>query len=218
MGSEDISLRSPAGAERSSYEDLMTDTHEIVVAGFGGQGVLSLGQILAYAAMVEGREVSWMPSYGPEMRGGTANCIVIISSERVSSPIVTRFDSAIVFNQPSAEKFAPQVKKGGLFLYEQSSVVRVPFRPDVHMIGVPAINEALKLKKRQIANMVMLGAFLGRVPLVSDASILAALRKVLPARHHHLLPLNEEALQIGKQYVLQGAGVSSAQEQHVVTQ
>jgi 2-oxoglutarate ferredoxin oxidoreductase subunit gamma len=181
----------------------MNDTQEIIVAGFGGQGVLSLGQILAYAAMEEGKEVSWMPSYGPEMRGGTANCIVIISSERVSSPIVTRFDSAIILNQPSAERFAPQVKAGGLFLYEQSSVVRVPTRSDIEMIGIPAIAEALKLKKAQVANMVLLGAFLAKRPLVSDGAILSALRAVLPERHHHLLPVNEEAMRIGKHCVLQ---------------
>ncbi len=180
----------------------MREAHEIIVAGFGGQGVLSLGQILAYAAMVEGKEVSWMPSYGPEMRGGTANCIVIISSDRISSPIVARYDSAIVLNQPSAEKFAPQVKTGGFLLYEQSSVIRVPTRDDVEMLCIPAVAEALKLKKRQVANMIMLGAFLAKRPLVDDQSIMDALKKVLPERHHHLLPLNEEALQVGRHCVL----------------
>lgn len=178
------------------------NAHEIIVAGFGGQGVLSLGQILAYAAMIEGKEVSWMPSYGPEMRGGTANCIVIISSDRISSPIVTQFDSAIVLNQPSAEKFAPQVKTGGFLLYEQSSVIRVPTRDDVEMLGIPAVEEALKLKKRQVANMILLGAFLAMRPFLKEQSVMNALRKVLPERHHHLLPLNEEALQVGRHCVL----------------
>ena len=180
----------------------MREAQEIIVAGFGGQGVLSFGQILAYAAMVEGKEVSWMPSYGPEMRGGTANCIVIISSDRISSPIVTRFDSAIVLNQPSAEKFAPQVKSGGFLLYEQSSVIRVPMRDDIEMLGIPAAIEAAKLKKRQVVNMILLGAFLAKKPLVEEQSVMSALKKVLPERHHHLLPLNEEALQVGRNYVV----------------
>jgi 2-oxoglutarate ferredoxin oxidoreductase subunit gamma len=178
-------------------------THEIIIAGFGGQGVLSLGQILAYAGMMEGNEVSWMPSYGPEMRGGTANCIVILSSTRISSPIVTRFDAGIVFNQPSLEKFQPRIKPGGFLLYEDSSIITKPTRQDIDVLAVPAMREAIKLDKKQVANMIMLGAFLARQPLVSLTSVLEALKRTLPERHHHLLPLNEQALRLGESLVRQ---------------
>jgi 2-oxoglutarate ferredoxin oxidoreductase subunit gamma len=109
----------------------MKSAHEIIIAGFGGQGVLSMGQIIAYAAMKEGKEVSWMPSYGPEMRGGTANCIVIVSDSRISSPIITKFDTAILLNQPSLEKFESAVKPGGLLIYEKSSIIRPPTRTEI---------------------------------------------------------------------------------------
>jgi 2-oxoglutarate ferredoxin oxidoreductase subunit gamma len=176
----------------------MHQAHEIIFAGFGGQGVLSMGQIIAYAAMVEGKEVSWMPSYGPEMRGGTANCIVIVSPGRISSPIITRFDSAVVLNQPSVDKFESRVKPDGFVLYEQSTVITPPTRSDLEILMVPAIEEAVKLQKKQVANMVLLGAFLERRPLVKPENVMEALKKVLPERHHHLLPLNEEALALGR--------------------
>ncbi len=173
-------------------------TQEIIIAGFGGQGVLSLGQFLAYAAMMEGKEVSWMPSYGPEMRGGTANCIVILSPTRISSPIVTRFDAGIVLNQPSLDKFESRIKEQGLLLYEESTVIHKPTRSDLEMLAIPAAQEAFKLGKRQVANMVMVGALLARRPMVSFETVLEALRYTLPERHHHLLPLNEQALQLGE--------------------
>lgn len=177
----------------------MKTAHEIIVAGFGGQGVLSLGLIIAYAAMKEDKEVSWMPSYGPEMRGGTANCIVIVSDARISSPIIAQFDSAIVLNQPSIDKFAPRVKPGGLLLCEQSGVVTPCTRKDIEILNIPATEEAQKLQKKQVANMIVLGAFLERRPIVSMENVLKALKEVLPERHHHLLPLNEQALNRGKQ-------------------
>ena len=140
-----------------------------------------------------------MPSYGPEMRGGTANCIVIVSDARISSPIITQFDSAIVLNQPSLDKFGPRVKPGGLLLCEQSSVVSPCTRTDIEIMNIPAAEEAQKLKKKQVANMIVLGAFLDRRPIVSPENVLKALKEVLPERHHHLLPLNEQALKRGKQ-------------------
>jgi 2-oxoglutarate ferredoxin oxidoreductase subunit gamma len=177
----------------------MKKAHEIVVAGFGGQGVLSLGLVIAYAAMKEGKEVSWMPSYGPEMRGGTANCIVIVSDLRISSPIITQFDSAIVLNQPSIDKFATRVKAGGLLLCEQSGIVTPCTRTDIEILDVPATEEAQKMQKKQVANMIVLGAFLKRRPIVSLENVVEALKEVLPERHHHLIPLNEKALQRGRQ-------------------
>lgn len=186
----------------------MHAAHEIIIAGFGGQGVLSMGQIIAYAAMKEGKEVSWMPSYGPEMRGGTANCIVIVSQARISSPIVSTFDSAILLNQPSIDKFVDLVKPGGILLFEQSNVITPPSRADVENLGIDALEEAQKLEKKQVANMIMLGAFLERRPIVLPENVLKALKDVLPERHHHLLPLNEQALLRGKQLALEMAHAS----------
>lgn len=177
----------------------MSASHEIIIAGFGGQGVLSMGQILSYAAMVEGKEVSWMPSYGPEMRGGTANCIVIVSTERISSPIVTKFDSAIILNQPSMDKFLPHIKPGGLLVYEMSTIIKVPNRRDVEVLPVAGIQEAQALTSKQVANVVLLGAFLDRRPIVNPENVVKALAKVLPAHRLHLLPLNEQALNKGKE-------------------
>lgn len=175
----------------------MQKAHEIIFAGFGGQGVLSMGQIIAYSAMIEEKEISWMPSYGPEMRGGTANCIVIVSPERISSPIISRFDSVIALNQPSMDKFEHSVKPGGLLLYEQSTIINLPTRADIEVMGIPANEEAQKLGKKQVANMILVGAFLERRPIVKIENIIKALKKVLPERHHHLIPLNEQALALG---------------------
>jgi len=179
----------------------MLSTDEIIIAGFGGQGVLSMGKILAYAAMMENKETSWMPSYGPEMRGGTANCITIISEKKISSPIVAKFDSAIILNQPSLEKFEDQVKQNGFLFYEASTIIDPPTRKDIMVYRIAAIEEANKMGKKQISNMIMLGAFLEIKPLVKMESVLAALKKVLPERHHHLLPVNEEALLKGKELI-----------------
>jgi len=178
----------------------MEKAQEIIFAGFGGQGILSMGQILAYSAMIENKEVSWMPSYGPEMRGGTANCIVIVSNSRISSPIVTKFDSAIVLNQPSLDKFEKAVKPGGLLIYEESGVINPPTRTNIDILSIPAMQEAQRLNKKQVANMIILGAFLEKKPIVRIENVLSALRKVLPERHHHLIPVNEQALEIGKQF------------------
>jgi len=176
----------------------MNTAQEIIIAGFGGQGVLSMGQIIGYAAMIEGKDVSWMPSYGPEMRGGTANCIVIVSPERISSPIISSFDSAIILNQPSLEKFEKSVKPGGFLMYEASTVISLPTRRDIDLLAVSGMEAAMKLKKKQVANMILLGAFLERKPVVKTENVMAALKQVLPERHHHLLPLNEQALEIGQ--------------------
>ena len=170
-----------------------------MVAGFGGQGVLSLGMVLAYAGMVEGKEISWMPSYGPEMRGGTANCITILSAQKISSPILSQFDTAIVLNQPSMDKFAPRVKSGGLLLYESANILQPSTRTDIEIRGIPAMTEALLMKNGKIMNMIMLGAYLELKPLVSLDSILEALKKVLPEKYHHLLPVNRAALEKGSE-------------------
>ncbi len=191
----------------------MTKAHELIIAGFGGQGALSMGQILSYAATIEAKEVSWMPSYGPEMRGGTANCIVIISEGRISSPIVTTFDSAIILNQPSMDKFFLKVRPSGLVMAEQSTVMSVPDDDTRQVVLIPAAVEADGLGSRQVANMVMLGAFLERQPLVDRASVLKALEKVLPAHRRHLLDTNRRALEKGAELA---RAAHTNKETHVV--
>ena len=172
-------------------------THELLIAGFGGQGVLSMGMTLAYAGMIEQKEISWMPSYGPEMRGGTANCIVIVSDSKISSPIVTRFDTVVALNQPSMDKFEKSVKPGGLLLYDSTNIISPPSRTDIQVVPVPASEEAIKLKNSKTMNMIVLGAFLERTKVVEVEAIMEALKKVLPERYHHLLPLNGQALRRG---------------------
>lgn len=181
----------------------MIKEQEIIIAGFGGQGVLSMGRLIAYAGMIEGKEVSWMPSYGPEMRGGTANCIVIVSDSRISSPIITKFDTAILLNQPSVDKFEKAVKPGGLLIYEQSTVIHPPTRTDIEIIGISAIEEADKLQAKQVANMIMAGAFLEKRPILKIETLIEALKKALPQRRHNLIPLNEQALSRGRELVKQ---------------
>ncbi len=176
-------------------------TEEIIIAGFGGQGVLSMGQTLGYASMVEGKNVTWMPSYGPEMRGGTANCITILSDEEISSPIISVFDTGIILNQPSMDKFAPKVKKGGLIIYESTTILHPTDRKDIEVYAIPAAETANQMKNTKIANMILLGAYLERKPVVGIDSIIAALKKVLPERYHHLLELNRNALLKGQELI-----------------
>lgn len=179
------------------FENKNIMTEEIIFAGFGGQGVLSMGQTLAYSAMVEGKNVSWMPSYGPEMRGGTANCITIVSDEQISSPIVSKFDTAVILNQPSMEKFESQVQQNGVIIYESTNILKASERKDIEIYPIPAAEEANKLNNTKIANMVLLGAYLERKPIVSINSIIEALKKVLPERYHNLLAVNRQALEVG---------------------
>jgi 2-oxoglutarate ferredoxin oxidoreductase subunit gamma len=178
-------------------------TQEILIAGFGGQGVLSMGMTLAYAGMIDGKEVSWMPSYGPEMRGGTANCIVILSTEPISSPIVTTFDTVVSLNQPSLDKFEHAVRKGGHLIYEKSAIIRPPTRTDVHVLAVDATAGSEKLKNKKVANMIMVGALLGTSEVVAVSSVMKALEKVLPERYHHLIPVNRQAVELGQSLVAQ---------------
>jgi 2-oxoglutarate ferredoxin oxidoreductase subunit gamma len=171
---------------------------EMIFAGFGGQGVLSMGMLLAYAAMKEGKEVSWMPSYGPEMRGGTANCIVNISDQPISSPIVSAYDVAVVFNQPSLKKFEPKVKKGGTLIWESTTIKEPPSRKDIEIYPIPAIDKATHdLKNVKVMNMLMLGVLLKINGIVKKETVLQALKDTLPERHHHLIPLNKDAIDLG---------------------
>jgi 2-oxoglutarate ferredoxin oxidoreductase subunit gamma len=170
---------------------------EIIIAGFGGQGVLSMGQILCYSGVMEDKEVTWMPSYGPEMRGGTANCIAIISDTKISSPILTKFDTVIALNQPSLDKFEQAVKPGGLLIFEASTILNPPTRTDIDIVPIEAANEAAKLKNSKVMNMIVLGAFLQKKPIIKMENIIEGIKKVLPERYHHLIPLNKQALEKG---------------------
>ncbi len=172
-------------------------TEEIIIAGFGGLGVLSMGQILCYGGVIEGKEVSWMPSYGPEMRGGTANCIAIISDSKISSPILTKFDTVIALNQPSLDKFESAVKPGGLLIYEASTIINPPTRTDIEIVPIEAANEATKLNNSKVMNMIILGAFLKKKPVITFENALDGLKKVLPERYHKLIPVNKTAMERG---------------------
>jgi 2-oxoglutarate ferredoxin oxidoreductase subunit gamma len=174
---------------------------EIIIAGFGGQGVLSMGKILAYAGMMQKMEVSWMPSYGPEMRGGTANVTVILSDERISSPILNHFDTAILLNQQSLDKFEPAVKPGGILLYDSNGITRHPQRKDIQIYLVEAAAEAGRMLTTKSLNMIVLGAYLKIKPLISLDNILHGIKDSLPARHHHLLQVNEDAVKRGLEIV-----------------
>lgn len=172
-------------------------TEEIIIAGFGGQGVLSMGQILCYSGVMENKEVTWMPSYGPEMRGGTANCIAIISDTAISSPILTKFDTVIALNQPSLDKFESAVKPGGLLIYESDTILNPPTRKDITIIPLAATKEASNMNNTKIMNMIVLGAFLKKKPIIAMENIIKGLKKVLPERYHNLIPLNEAAIKRG---------------------
>jgi len=176
-------------------------TEEIIIAGFGGQGVLSMGKILAYSGMMQDQEVSWMPSYGPEMRGGTANVTVILSDERISSPILTRYDTAIILNQQSMDKFEAMVKPGGTLIYDGNGITRHPERKDIKIFRVEAADEAAKLGLSKIFNMIVLGGYLKVKPVVTLENVIKGLKKSLPARYHSMIPDNEKALKRGMEII-----------------
>lgn len=168
--------------------------HEIIIAGFGGQGVLSMGKILAYAGLMEGKEVTWMPAYGPEQRGGTANVTVILSDKPISSPVLSSYDTAICLNQPSLTKFQPKVKAGGDLIYDSFGIGDKPTRQDITSYHTPAMQTAAEQKMMKCFNMFVLGGLLKIHPIVEVATVIKALKKTLPERHWHLLPTNEQAL------------------------
>ncbi len=174
---------------------------EIIIAGFGGQGVLSMGKILAYSGMIEGKEVTWMPAYGPEQRGGTANVTVIISDERISSPILSKYDVAIVLNQPSLDKFMPKLKPGGMLIYDGFGIVNPPTRDDIKVYRIDAMDKAAEMKNAKVFNMIVLGGLLKVCPVVSTDGLQKALFKSLPGRHHHLIPLNMQAVEEGMKMI-----------------
>lgn len=169
-------------------------TQEIIIAGFGGQGVLSMGKILAYSGLMEDKEVSWFPSYGPEQRGGTANVTVILSDEPISSPIVNEYDIAIILNQPSLVKFEEMVKPGGILIYDPNGFHHPPLRKDIFIYKIAAIDAATEMKNSKAFNMIVLGGLLKICPMVNLENVMKGLKKSLPERHHKLLPMNEQAI------------------------
>ena len=177
-------------------------TEEIIIAGFGGQGVLSMGKILAYSGIMQNKEVSWMPSYGPEMRGGTANVTVIISDERISSPVITKFDTAIILNQQSMDKFEEQVKPGGTLLYDPNGITKHPIRTDIKVYQIEGTALAAELGNPKTFNMIILGGFMNIKPILSKEDVEKGLGKSLPERHHKLIPMNMTAVQKGMDSVI----------------
>ncbi len=167
---------------------------ENIIAGFGGQGVLSMGKILAYAGLMDGLEVTWMPSYGPEQRGGTANVTVVLSDSEISSPVLNSYDTAVILNQQSLDKFESKVKPGGTLIYDPYGIHHLPSRKDIKLVAVNAMDAVLELKNSKAYNMVLLGALLKTRGLVPVESVMKGLKKTLPERHHNLLPLNREAI------------------------
>ena len=174
---------------------------EIIFAGFGGQGVLLMGRLIAQAGMIEGKQVAWMPSYGPEMRGGTANCTVIVSSEEVASPVVPNPMTLIAMNQPSLDKFEPMVVKNGIIIINQSLVSRDITRDDVEVVRVPANDIANELGNLRVANMVALGSYIDKSKSVMMENVFKALVQMLDKGQAKLIALNKEALKRGEDIV-----------------
>ena len=170
---------------------------EIIISGFGGQGVLSMGKLLAYAGLMEGKEVTWLPAYGPEQRGGTANVTVIISDPTISSPIVSTYSTAILLNQPSLERFTPCIRPGGKLIFDSYGIIAPPERDDIDLYRIDAMDAANEMKNAKAFNMIVLGGLLKLRPMVTLDSVLKGLKKTLPERHHHMIPMNEEALRKG---------------------
>lgn len=178
--------------------------HQIVIAGFGGQGVMSMGQLMTYAGMVEDKQVSYLPSYGPEMRGGTANCNVIISDQPVGSPVITEATCLMALNRPSLEKYESMVVPGGIVIVN-SSLIDIPCsREDVDCYYIPANEMALEMGNTRVANIIMLGAYLKLTDAVHPEDVLKALPKVLGESKAKLIPINREALARGAKFIEEG--------------
>ncbi len=185
-------------------------TSDLIIAGFGGQGVLFAGQVLAHAALDADLHTTWYPSYGPEMRGGTANCTVVISDQPIGSPIVARPQAAIVLNLPSLERYEPLLEPGGLLIVNASLIDREVERDDLDVIAIPADDVAAELGNPRLTNMVLLGAYLARTEALSVAQVSATLERVLPKRHQHLLSANHAALARGAELAAEAAREAAA--------
>ncbi|GAB6173024.1 2-oxoacid:acceptor oxidoreductase family protein [Paradesulfitobacterium aromaticivorans] len=175
---------------------------EIMIAGFGGQGVLSMGLLLAHAGIIENKHVSWIPSYGPEMRGGTANCLVALADEPISSPLFSEPSSLIVLNRPSLEKFEQDLVPGGILIMNSSLIDIEPKRRDIKIFKASANTLAReRLGSEKVGNMILLGAYLAFTGVIREDSVTQALIKVLPEHRHNFIPLNHQALELGQELV-----------------
>jgi 2-oxoglutarate ferredoxin oxidoreductase subunit gamma len=173
----------------------------LIAAGFGGQGLMVLGQLVAYPGIEEGRFVSWIPSYGPEMRGGTANCCVIVSSEEIGAPVVSEADVIVVMNQPSFDKFKDDVKKGGILLYNSDLVKPDATRADIRLVSIPANTIAMEAGSDKVANIVMLGAVVAASGIVDDKTCIETLKEKLGKKKPEFLPMNLSTYEKGKALV-----------------
>jgi len=172
-----------------------------MAAGFGGQGILFLGKLLAYSGMLEGKEVTWFPSYGAEVRGGTANCTVIISDEMIGSPVVRNPEILVVMNEASLNKFQSRLKKDGLLIFDSSLIKGTELRSDVHILEVPASEIAASLGSTKYANMVMFSALLAETGIIKEESAINALEELTPSRRRKALDANKEAIIKGRKYI-----------------
>jgi 2-oxoglutarate ferredoxin oxidoreductase subunit gamma len=170
---------------------------DIIIAGFGGQGIQAAGMLIAYAGMVENRHVSWLPSYGPEMRGGTSNCHEIVSDEAIGSPIISNTTALLVMNGPSLEKFEDAVVPGGFIITDSSIVSQKAKRTDIEVFEVPATQLANEMGNAAFSNIIMLGKLLAKTGVVKVDSFEKALKKVLPEKKHYLIPEEMKALEVG---------------------
>lgn len=175
--------------------------HRIIIGGFGGQGILFFGKILAHAGMLEGKEVTWFPSYGAEVRGGTASCTVIISDELIGSPVVMNPDTLIVMNDASIEKFQPRLKPDGLFLFDSSLIKDPSLRTDIKAVSVPATDRANKIGNTKAANMVLLGAFIAKTQLLKETSLVKAVESSTPVNRKKSIEQNKKAIHEGIEYI-----------------
>ncbi len=173
------------------------DTYKIIISGFGGQGILLMGKLLTYAANSMSKHTTWLPSYGPEMRGGSANCMVVISDKPINSPLVSEPTTLVALNRPSLDRFEPKIEEGGLLFINKDAINREIARKDIEIVKVPADTIAYKLGSNKIVNMVMLGTYLGYTELIPLEVAVDNLKKAIPRHRHHLLGLNEEVLKEG---------------------
>ena len=176
-------------------------TYETIMAGFGGQGLLFSGKVLAYAGLLENRELSWLPSYGPEMRGGTCNCSVIVSDEPVGSPIIAHPNVLMVMNEPSRDKFEDTVAPGGTIFVDSSLISRKVKRTDVGVVYIPATQMATEMEAASLANMIILGAIVEKLRCVKPETVLDALKHTISARKANLLDLNVKAVEAGRRFI-----------------
>jgi 2-oxoglutarate ferredoxin oxidoreductase subunit gamma len=174
--------------------------HEIIIAGFGGQGILSAGRLLAYAGMVEDKQVSFLPSYGPEMRGGTANCMVVVSDSDIASPVLNSCSALIVMNNPSLDKFESWLKPGGILITDSSLVNKKSTRTDIRVFEIPATQLANEFGNKTYSNIYLLGKLIKETGCATVESFEKALYGILSQSKHHMIPEEMEVLKVGMSY------------------